>query len=69
MTSPIEEITIICPKCRCTCEDCYCPSVNVQLDDVDDDYPDECSSAVCPTCKTKINLDTLVVDEKGMFDI
>jgi DNA-directed RNA polymerase subunit RPC12/RpoP len=66
MTSPIKEIGIICPKCRHQFEDWQRLSVNLDLDDFDDAYLDECSSAVCPNCSFKIYFDSLTVKD-GIF--
>ena len=67
MTSPIENITVRCPGCGREYQDWYRASVNLTLDDFDDEYLDECSSAVCPFCRFKVYFDTLVVDEQGVF--
>jgi hypothetical protein len=67
MTSPIEEITVKCPKCGREYKDWYRPSVNLELDDFDEEYLDECSSATCPFCQFKVHFDTLIVDENGIF--
>jgi uncharacterized protein (UPF0212 family) len=67
MTSPPQEIRVKCPKCGNVFGDWYRPSVNLMLDDFDDDYLDECSSATCPACGYTIELDTLVVDKEGTF--
>ena len=69
MTSPIEEIEIVCPKCNKTYKDWYRGSINLRLDDFDEDYIDECSSAICPYCKFKVYFDTLVVDKDGVFTV
>ena len=37
------------------------------LDDFDDDYLDECSSAACPDCGYTIEFDNLIVDKEGTF--
>jgi hypothetical protein len=67
MTSPPQEITVKCPKCGKVYEDWYRASVNLMLDDFDDDYLDECSSATCPDCGYKIEFDILIVDKEGTF--
>ena len=38
MTSPPREITVTCPDCGHIYEDWYRPSINLSLDDFDDDY-------------------------------
>ena len=54
MTSPIEDITVQCPKCGNLYEDWYRGSVNLDLDPFDDEYLDQCSSATCPECQHKV---------------
>ena len=66
MTSPPEEITVDCPKCGHFYKDWYRASVNLDLDDFDEEYLDRCSTATCPHCQHKVNLDVLVV-EGGVF--
>jgi len=62
MTSPVEEIRVECPRCRHQYDDWYRPSVNLDLDDFDDDYLRRASTATCPRCGTVAELDTLTVD-------
>ena len=50
MTSPPEEITVECPKCGHIYQDWFRGSVNLDLDDFDEEYLDQCSSATCPEC-------------------
>ena len=38
MTSPVEKIVVQCPECGKCYEDWWRPSINLQLDDFDDDY-------------------------------
>ena len=66
MTSPIEDITVQCPKCGHLYKDWFRGSVNLDLDDFDEDYLDQCSSATCPECQHKVSLNVLVV-EGGVF--
>ena len=68
MTSPPEFVTVICPKCGNQYEDWYRPSVNLDLDDFDEKYLDECCSAVCPKCGHKVYFESLVVKD-GAFCI
>ena len=66
MTSPPEEITVECPKCGHHYEDWIRGSVNLDLDPFDSDYLESCSTATCPKCQHKVNLDVLVVED-GVF--
>jgi len=67
MTSPVTTITVKCPRCGKVYGDWYRASVNLMLDDFDDDYPDECSRATCPDCGYTVKFETLVVDKEGTF--
>ena len=67
MTSPVENITIRCPKCGVHYEDWYRASVNRELDDFEKEYLKECSSATCPVCGHTVQFDMLVVDRDGKF--
>ncbi len=69
MTSPIEEVVVICPQCQAEYKDWYRGSINLGLDDFDEKYIDECSSATCPSCGFKVYFETLVVREDGVFVI
>jgi len=69
MTSPPKNITVKCPKCGTVFEDWYRASVNLMLDDFDDDYIEQCSSAICPDCGYKVEFDSLIVDREGTFVI
>jgi hypothetical protein len=61
MTSPPADVTVCCPSCASLYVDWFRPSINLDLDDFDDEYVDAASSAVCPNCGHKIYFDTLVV--------
>ncbi len=67
MTSPPEKIIVKCPKCGIPFEDWYRASVNRELDDFDEEYLKECSTATCPACGHTIQFDMLVVDRSGKF--
>lgn len=67
MTSPIETVTVTCPDCGENYEDWYRASINLSLDDFDQAYVDEASSATCPECGFMVRFEALVVDEDGSF--
>lgn len=67
MTMPPEPITVVCPLCGHEYEDWWRPSINLSLDHFDDKYLEECSSATCPRCGLRVELDTLVVKRDGVF--
>jgi hypothetical protein len=62
MTSPVEQIRVECPRCGREYDDWRRGSVNLNLDDFDDDYLRACSTAACPECGFVVGLDTLVVE-------
>ena len=59
MTSPPEPIEVTCPDCGHRYVDWYRPSINLSLDDFDDDYLEEASTTTCPRCRSKYDLGTL----------
>jgi NAD-dependent SIR2 family protein deacetylase len=69
MTSPVEGNTVRCPKCGHVYEDWHRASLNLELDDFDDEYIDQATSSTCPRCKHKINHDALVVRPDGIWEM
>lgn len=67
MTSPCTQVEVRCPQCHKIYQDWYRASVNLSLDNFDDNYLDQCSSAVCPHCGFKVYFDTLTVTREGEF--
>ena len=67
MTSPVEEIPVTCPDRGHVYRDRYRASINLALDDVDDDCLEQASTTTCPACGVKRGLSTLVVrrDDDG----
>lgn len=62
MTSPIENITVRCPKCGHLYEDWLRRSLNVDLDPwVTDEYAQRAFTATCPECHHVVDLGGLVV--------
>jgi hypothetical protein len=63
MTSPIERITIVCPRCGETFNDWYRASINADLDPAlaNEDYITEASTATCPSCKLRVELGPVTV--------
>lgn len=61
MTSPPKQITVECPSCGDRYEDWYRASINLDLDDFDDDYVRQATTATCPDCGHVVELVTLVV--------
>ena len=67
MTSPPKPINVVCPNCGLKYQDWWRPSVNLQLDNFDEEYLDQCRSAVCPCCNFKVYFENLIVDKEGNF--
>jgi endogenous inhibitor of DNA gyrase (YacG/DUF329 family) len=63
MTSPVEEIRVECPTCGTTFDDWTRGSINLDLDDFDDDYVRRASTATCPSCGQVVDLGALVVKD------
>lgn len=61
MSSPIEQVTVQCPECQAQYQDWYRASMNLDLDDFDDDYVDAASRAVCPNCGHIVYFDSMIV--------
>jgi hypothetical protein len=63
MTSPITQITVMCPNCGEVFKDWWRASVNAELDPglATDEYLDEASTAKCPNCKEHIELGPVTV--------
>ena len=61
MTTPPEDITVECPKCRHRYQDWYRASLNLDIEDFSDNYIRRASTATCPECGTVVELGTLVV--------
>jgi ribosomal protein S27AE len=61
MTGPVEEIRVECPRCGTVFDDWKRGSINLNLEDVDDDYTRQASTATCPECGHVVELGTLVV--------
>lgn len=59
MTLPPAPIEVTCPDCGHRYVDWYRPSINLSLDESDDDYLEEASTTTCPKCGSKYDLGTL----------
>ena len=62
MTSPARQVVVACPTCGESYEDWYRASLNLNLDDFDEEYIRQASSATCPACGYVVALETLVVE-------
>ena len=61
MTTPPRQINVECSDCGHTYKDWYRPSINLALDDFDDDYLEQASTTTCPECGVKHEIASLVV--------
>jgi len=68
MTSPPEQITVQCPACAHIYKTYYRASMNLTLDDFDDAYIEQMSTATCPSCGHRVSLDVLVVRGDGVWE-
>lgn len=66
MTMPIENITVQCPNCDRQYKDWYRGSINLDLDDFDEEYLYQCSSAVCPHCQHKVYFHNLIFKDGAL---
>lgn len=69
MTMPPEPIIVKCPNCGHIFDDFIRGSINLGLDNFDDEYLERCTNATCPNCQTKIPKGILIVDKDGVFHL
>ncbi len=67
MTSPPEKITVCCPACGKDYEDWYRASINLGLDDFDNEYIQEATSSKCKHCDHVVKHDSLIVRDDGVW--
>jgi ribosomal protein L7/L12 len=68
MTMPPEEISVECPECGLWYDSWYRPSMNLVLDNFDDEHIERMSTATCPSCGCKARLGVLVVTPPSTFE-
>ena len=69
MTSPCQSIQIKCPRCGSIFEAWWRPSINLRLDDFDDEYLEAATTSTCPKCQCKVRHDVLVVRENRIWEL
>jgi hypothetical protein len=70
MTSPPQQIEVICPNCAKRYKDWYRPSINMSLgEEFDEQYLDEATSSTCPHCRHKVSHGVLIVRKDGVWQI
>jgi hypothetical protein len=67
MTSPPSPVTIRCLSCRKTFEDWRRPSINLQMNDFDEEYIRSATIKTCPYRGPEVRLATLIVDKEGVW--
>ena len=67
MTGPVEEVTVECPKCGHSYSTFYQGSMNLELDDFDQEYLRDMSTGTCPDCGGVVELGSLVVESDGTW--
>jgi len=68
VTSPPKQIEIVCPQCGFIYKDWYRPSINLALDNFDEQYLEQASTSICPRCEYKVHHDVLIVREDGAWE-
>ena len=56
-----------CPKCGRSYQTFFRGSMNLELDDLDDEYIREMSTGTCPDCGHVVELGALVVERDGVW--
>ena len=69
MTSPPKDIKVLCPSCGVEYDDWMRGSINLKLDDFDDEYLDRATSSTCQKCNYKIYHQSLIVREDGVWEM
>lgn len=62
MTSPVEDIQVVCPRCGKEYTTPYRASINVNLESYSRADIRRWTTAKCPACKHRVALDALIVD-------
>ncbi len=65
MTSPIEDIQVTCEACGHEYRDWYRASINLALDDFDEEYIHEATTTTCPKCGRCADVEALIVTRDG----
>ncbi|MCX5834420.1 MAG: hypothetical protein NTV99_07910 [Deltaproteobacteria bacterium] len=64
MATTIERATVLCPNCGTTYMDWRFVDPDPEV--FGEEYLDQCRSALCPLCKTKVYFEMMVVKD-GVF--
>lgn len=69
MSTPVQEIEVVCPKCVHSYRTHYRASMNLRLDPFSAEYIERMSTGVCPNCGEKVSLGSLVVRPDGVWEL
>jgi endogenous inhibitor of DNA gyrase (YacG/DUF329 family) len=69
MTTPPEQVSIVCPECHATYQTWTRRSMNLGLDNFSKKYIREMSTGKCPICHTIVELGSLIVGEDGVWRV
>jgi uncharacterized protein (UPF0212 family) len=67
MTSPIQTVQVVCPKCGHRYETQFRASMNLQLDEFEQDYVREMTTGTCPACDCVVELGALIIGRDGVW--
>jgi hypothetical protein len=67
MVTPPEQVKIECPNCGHTYETWYRAAINVKLEDLSEEEVEDASFGICPECRHKVDIDSLISDTSGTF--
>ena len=68
MTSLPKQVRVRCPKCDTVYEDWIRPSINLMIEDWDEDDLEDATSVTCPHCKHRMSVEVLIVHEDGVWE-
>ena len=70
MTSPAEQIEVLCPQCGKLYKGWYRPSINMSLgEEWSDEDLDKATSTTCPHCHFKVSHGGLIIGKNGVWHI
>jgi hypothetical protein len=69
MTSPLKDIKVLCPSRGIEYDDWMRGSINLELDDFDEEYIDQATSSTYPECNLKVYHQSLIVREDGVWEM
>ena len=67
MTSPPQQVRVRCPSCAYEYDDWFRPSLNLAIENLEDDYVREATTATCPRCGMTVHLGSIIVGADGVW--